>query len=358
MRTRIINKKENTSKVGVYVSVILSIVTISYFGYQVYKTVKKINKKEDQEKEDLENLGISSEKMKKEVKPHEKENFVKKLYTATTFTAQPIVDDDMLDTEDALDSSNTIHIYQRNRREVNTGGNFRDVHNKNFLDITFEIPDYLTDLKSNRSSLHISDYIRCINEASDHITSEIIRFTPKPERKLVGWLKLKISYENPNYNPNDDLDAYVEIPKWVYKCYEDGRGRGLTELYKKVTLDDTFGEAEEKLKEFLGEAFPNLKVKVEFMGLSYRIIYPIQDELNPYGITLKTALDTVKYLYDELQIWKESSRPNDFTEYNHILFHAPGKNGNWSMNKFYDVGDENKVILLDINELKKRKEEK
>lgn len=348
------SEKTNNRTALKWLGILLGVGTLGYFGWQVYKNMKKIENNEKKEKEDLENLGVSSEKMKKEVKPHENQNFVKKLYVSTAFKAEAIVPDDSLDTEEAWEQANVIHIFQRHRSEVNTHRNFRDCHNRNYLEFVLGIPDYL----DRSTKLHISDYIKCMKDASDHMSSNIVKFSPYAEKELFGFLKIK--YDNPNYDEDDEfsykeLEGFIELPSWTYACFENEKGHGLTELYKKVIIEKTFGEAEDAIQRLLKEKYPETNVTVLYMGLAYRIVFPIQDEINTFGITLSSALDCIDYLCNEFVVDKSHSNKygyvsgNDETIYDLLLFHAPDKSGNWSWEKFYDIKD-NQVICLDYND--------
>ena len=197
--------------------------------------------------------------------------------------------------------------------------------------------------------------MKCLKSAAKHMRDNYGKFSPFPERELFGWLS--IEYDNPNYNPDDEysyqqLNGFVELPKWVYKDLEDERKRGVTNLFAMVTKENSFGEAEENVKKLLSDMYLGKNVKINHMGLAYRIVFPIKDDANWTGLTLKDALSCINYLCNEFEVTKtpDTGNPADIVDYPHIIFHAPNSKGKWSWRKFYDVDEDNSVIVVDYNE--------
>ena len=163
------SEKNENSKIFGYIGLAIGAITLGLLGYHMYKSSKRIKKQEKQAKQDIEELGVSPEKLEKEVKYHERDNFVKTLYVSTAFKSDAVVDDDVLDTEDAFDSSNVVHVFQKRRGDIWTGGNFKDCYNRNFLEFLIELPDYIAEKEVKGCRLHISDYIKCLKAAANHM---------------------------------------------------------------------------------------------------------------------------------------------------------------------------------------------
>lgn len=312
---------EKTEKTAGLIGLFIAVVGLGIVVYRNYK--KEVKRVEEQEKieekrdEELKEIGITSEKLDSEIKKEEGDNLVKGLYISTRFN--PNWDIDTIDVDKCLDSDRVIHLMQENEN----------------LKIMFEIPEIK---KGSYKDPKIGDYISAFSGATNNIWSEIIKFCPKPKTRLEGYLV--ISFER---NGNKDY-GFVRIPKEFYEAYSDEKHDGLTEFISKVQnkeIDINSITSDIDFEEECGIS----NVKALEVQLFFVSEFQIQQK-DKFGINLKTGVESLKYLTENLVVYRDKNPKNKGVEYRNIFFHAPDQSGEWDLLNYYDVDENGKVDIF------------
>lgn len=172
----------------------------------------------------------------------------------------------------------------------------------NFL---FDI-DQLVPGKGNPT---LRTYIETFNEAADIATSEVIKYTPKASKRLVGI----VSY---SYNlDSEEISSMKILDKEIYSDFAEDRRDGLTEFYETIKNTGHTPELIEKIEsKYKPEGATDFKVQSIY--LSYEISWPLAGELG-IGLTLESAVNTIIYLTNNVKVEKNGIR----TTYKNVLFH-------------------------------------
>lgn len=299
-------------------------------GLYIYRQYQKMKKELENEKEanerELESIGVSVQKLKEEVDSVEDDgNMVKALAVGTMFNAD--WDEDLVNTDLAVKSEAKISITQ----EVFGKGNSKSTD----LVFYFDIPDYT---EGGYKSPRIGDYIKTIGDAAKHAQQNIIIYCPRPRARLIGVVG--VVYNDPD-DPEYVLSDRAEItdPN-IYAELADEYHDGLTAFYEgfvNKTLPDSVSD---KLQEWVDKKWKGRdELEIEEVKLVYRVSFPFQDQ-NGVGINYKTALETLKYFTDELEVTKKFGG-GESVKYENVLFYAPDKGLSW----YYYVNENNKIDI-------------
>lgn len=200
----------------------------------------------------------------------------------------------------------------------------QDDKNLKFL---FEIPE----IKSGYDNLQIGDYIRGFNKAAEHVEKEIVKFTSKPAKRLIGIVSF--TYE---LSDNESKTVVTILNKDCYEDFAEEEGRdGLSNFYKAISNSDGIPE---ELSKLIQENYLNgkdvTKFKVNYITLGYEVAFPLRNKTG-IGIGTEQAINALFYL-SNIEITKRDSS----VSYGTILFHPEED----SFADIYDVKD-GKVII-------------
>ena len=316
---------------------------LGIFGiYKIVKAYKKgmeeIEDQEFQETEDLENAGVNTGKLKDEINDEE-EDFTKMLYTAVRFNSE--FDIDLLDIDGVIDNLDykVIHV-----RQFDT----KTKHNKyrRRLDFLIDIPDY-TGLSYRGPK--IGNFLSTFKEAAIYMSENIVRFSPPASRRLIGSAVI-----SRKINGNDVIE-YRELKDVVYKQFSDEGHDGLTKFYyiEKEKINQIGALEYTKDADWIFTNCPDLSkdddtLVIENIVLQYMISFQIRsnrpDEL--YGIDVKTGIECIKYLTEQLYVGREESKKK--VEYRHLMFNAPNEDGTPDLSWYYTTDEDDRVIIDNI----------
>jgi hypothetical protein len=322
------------------------------FGYKAYKKgMEELENQELGETEDLEKAGVDTSKVRSEVKEDD-EDFTKMLYTAIRFNSD--IDMDLIELEsnperafkgavDCIDSE-VIHVRQR----IDT----RRKNPRRVLDFLIEIQDWFVDRKHKQPTyrdLTIGNYFSTFSETSKKLWETVVRISDKPEQHPVIYVVISREIDG------ERIVEYREIKQKIYGVCADEFHDGLAEFYKAEKTK--FGKIGSDIytkdeADWVFENCPDLDRNdetflVEDLAIMYLISFPIrshrQGEL--YGVDLKTAIECIKYLTNEMAVTRENSSCE--YRYKHILFNAPDPDGKESLVWYYTVDENENVITND-----------
>ena len=162
--------------------------------------------------------------------------------------------------------------------------------------------------------------MRCLREASNHIWSRIVRFAEDPRPKLEGYML--VSYQYPE---KDRVYELIKVPEYVYSIYKSEKHDGLSKLFEEMMAGNAQNnkELQDVLTKWIyeDEGFDDtIDVRPEDMYLMYRISYPIRTENHITGIDLPRAIETIKYMVNNMEVYRVENKETIF--YDHLLFHA------------------------------------
>lgn len=318
---------------------LLALVGVGIASWWYKKEAKKLKEQQQAIDDELDELGVSSEKLRDEISPDESDNLVKQLFIGTTFNSG--WDSSFVDPEEALNSNTLIHVTQSPffDKKGNHGQNL------NFL---IEIPNYTN---GSYGAAKIADYIKAFKSAADYMWSSIVRFTNKPRQHLVGFIA--VEYDNRNKHEEDDDDKITEILRLepvVYERYADGEHDGLSKFYESIKTKGLSEDDEKSLEAWLRSSdtvMENMAVKDVWLG--YEISFRIQTVNMGLGINFKTALECLKWMTEEMVVTREARFGGKSVEmrYENIMFHAPDQTGEWNLTYYYNVADDGKSVITD-----------
>lgn len=319
-------------KKGTIFGVAIALGVLAYVAYKSFKKEKAEQKAAEEEVEkreqELDELGVSSSKLDQEIDPEDKEdkdNLVKGLYVGIRFN--PKWDEEIISIDRCLNEYNVIHLMQ---------------FDPGVLSFTLEIPASVTIEKGHGPK--IGDYISTFTQASNKMWADLVKFSPKPSTKLVGYFVLEYTETK---DSKESKYGYLRIPEFIYARYADEKFDGLTEYVKRVKSGEIKNIIETEFND-VDFGLSNLyNVKAIDIQLFFRIDFPIQTD-NSFGINLKTGLECLRYLTNELVVYRNRDpRNGKGIKYDTIFFHAPNEDGIWDFLYYYDVDGSGKVIVQD-----------
>ena len=314
---------------------VLGAAVVAFFAYKNWskKIKKQIEEQEEKENKELESLGVSTEKLNEEMDPYgDKNNMVKALAVGCFFN--PEIDYDIIDVEKALGSTRLISVSQENFM-------FRGAETTDLV-YYFDIPNYL---KGGYTAPRLGDYCSTIKEAAEKAWSDIVRFCPKPRCRLTGMIT--VSYDNPE-DPELRTSEKVEIDDpTIYEELKSDFGHdgfGLGKLYEGVVNKDLPESVNEKLTDWVNKKWNRElnNFKIIEIQLVYRVSFATQNK-SGIGINIKTALETLRYFTEEMEI-KRGGRGNA-VKYENVLFCAPSPrySDRFDLTHYYYVNEDNKI---------------
>lgn len=294
---------------------------LAFVAYKSYKNWKKRKEREEEveskRKEELDSMGVSVEKLDKEIDIDEDENnLVKGLYVGVRFN--PEWDLDIIDVDTCLEKSNIIHLMQ---------------FNKGHLSFVFEIPE----IKNNTPK--IGDYITKFSSTANKLWEDIVKYSPKPKTSLLGYFI--VSYKEKD--SDETKYGYLRIPESLYSPFADDKHDGLTEYIHRLRTGQ-----EQKSTVLDGVNFGDtgvVEMKAIDVQLFFQIEFPIQTK-NSYGINLMSGMKCLRYLTENVTVKGKNGRE---VEYRNIFFHAPNPiDKEWDFMYYYDTDSNNNVIATDF----------
>lgn len=313
----------------------------AFFGYKAYKKgMEELEDQEFHETDDLEKAGVNTDKLRKEIKEDEKD-FSKMLYVAARFN--PDLDVDMFDMKKIIDDyidERTIHV--RQIIDTNKRGESRRK-----LEFVIDIPDYTC---SSYRGPKIGNFLTEFKNTKENLSS-IVKFSQPARGDLI--CNVVISRE---INGEPVVEYRRLIPK-VYGEFADGVHDGLTKFYEtQVEIFRQTGPYDYiKDAKWLFVNCPDLDenddtLLIENILLQYTIYFPIRSNRpgELYGIDVKTGIECIKYLTEDLFIGREDS--NNKVVYRHLMFNAPNEHGEPDLSWYYNTDEDDRVVIERINE--------
>ena len=339
------NKKTEKILIGLGLG-LLGIIGVVKFVKAYKKGVEELENQETKETEDLESAGINTSKLREKTDDEEKD-FSRMLYVATRYNSD--IDLDMLEingdpergTEGVLDciDEKVIHVRQIFDTKPRYGESGRRV------EFRLDIPDYTSD--SYRGP-KIGDFLSTFKKAADYMSSSIVKFSSPARQKLFGFVIISRKDSS-----GDTIVEYRQLTEDVYGEYAVGKHDGLTDFYKQEKIKFNHIGVYDYIKEadWLFKNCPDLDredetILIENIILQYIISFPIRSNKpgELYGIDVKSAIECIKYMTDEMEVKREDS--NKIITYQNLLFHAPNKQGIPDMSWYYTVDEETDNIVI------------
>lgn len=308
-----------------------------------------IEKVEEKTKNKLNDLGISQEILET-IDPYDSNEFVKSLFVAVSKNPNFDIDTITVDYDKSF-WKNSIHVVST------TVVDKRDQLRKRFT-LYFSIPDF-TDRKKDLPGL--GTFIGGFNNILEQLQDNIIKNKNIWAKKdLVGLVTYKIfdkvknsviikvaelddpeAYENFKGNDDNGLSNF-------YRLYKDNKRKDTDQSKKWIkNIENDILEIildEEEDEEILKTA------QVIDFSLAYKASYNI-DSINCPGISWEMALNSLKYLVDNLEFNHKSCLDrDDFNpiRYDHLMFHSLDVNNNPELHGFYELeGDRIRELVFE-----------
>lgn len=332
------NKKTEKILVGIGIG-LLGAFGIYKFVKSYKKGMEELKNQEFQETEDLVNIGVDTDKLKKEIKTDETD-FTKMLYTAVRFNSD--IDLDLLDIDNVYDNldEKTIHVRQR----IDTHSKHNESRRR--LDFIIDIPDYT---ENSYRGPKIGNFLTTFKETAMVLSEDIVKFSHPATKKLIGSVIIS------RMKDGKSIVEYRELVPNVYKQYADEEHDGLTKFYEVEKKRFNVTGVYDYIKDagWLYVNCPDLDpndetVLIEGILLQYIISFPIRsnrpDEL--YGIDTKTGVECIKYLTEKLYVGREDSRNK--IEYRSLMFNAPNSDGIPDLSWYYTTDSEDRVVIENV----------
>jgi hypothetical protein len=310
-----------------------------WFVKSYKKGMEELENQESKETEDLENLGVNTDKLRDEVKKDEKD-FSRMLYVAARFNSD--LDVDMFDMEKVIDNLDERTIHVRQKIDTNKHGESRRK-----LEFIIDIQNYTS--KSYRGP-KIGNFLTTFKKATEDLSS-IVKFSQPARGKLIGNVVIS---RKVNGKP---VVEYRRLIPEVYKEFADGEHDGLTKFYEtQMGIFNQTGPYDYiKDAKWLFTNCPDLSEEdetllVENIVLQYVITFPIRSNKpgELYGIDVKTGIECIKYLTEEMYVGREDSR--NTVVYQHLMFNAPNENDEPDLSWYYTTDEDDRVTVEVISE--------
>ena len=296
-----------------------------YIGKREFDKAKNsLKSNESKDREALKSIGTSRERMEAEIIPIiDDGNLVKKAFVAVSSNPEWDMDVIKISKEDGdddipgcLDTEQVIHVLQHGRN----------------IELLFEIPG--STRKGGYNSPKIGNYITEFNRVVKEVTKDIIKVTPNPRTKLVGYFVIKTEEKE----SGSVYTEYVEIPKELYQAFSSDKHDGLAEYIEWIedgnvpSLNDLGLEEDE-----------DYKFSLESVFLGYSVTYPIRVGGNP-GIGLDTLVGSLKYMVESIKVTR-TRQDSDGLTYDRVMFHAlEDEKMNSGMTCYYTTNESGNVI--------------
>jgi hypothetical protein len=331
-------KTNKKTFVGILAGIALTTVAALAIRRATRREEKRLVEMKKQEDRDIESLGVSPERMRAQVIECERKadkNMVKAMFVG--IESNPEWDKDVIDVDKALRSKAMLHIIE------DTGN--RGIKYLNFL---FEIPD-LSGTKGYNDP-RIGDYYVSMKQLKEYLWSRVVTYCKEPRGYMAVYLAY--SYKNPNKKSDNDhslISEVVEIPrsvwsKWadehdgVYEFFTDAEENGILPACQKKRV---WEEVCEVLTNDIVSKNPDIETldtispRPEELRLMYKISFREAERAGDFGIDVKTALNCLKYVYEEFSVTRKGSEKGG-VGYDNFMFHAPNDEGVFdSLTRYY-----------------------
>lgn len=253
--------------------------TLGIFMYNDFKKeVKVLEKKEKEEKEES-SMPKKDVKKKQEIvsENQQPESFIRGLYRDLYFGKGC-----NFGMENATDTDCIMHVFQEDKTI-------------NFL---FDI-----ELLDGRGNPTVKDFLNSINSEVEYVTTNLVKYTSKPQKYLVGiiWYTYKTD------NDSEVYEARVLKPE-IYSDFQ-----GLKDFLDSVKNCGYTPQLKETLREMY--QIPTEDFEINSISLSYRVSFPLAGKLG-IGMTKETAGNSIISL-SKTKVEKNGVK----TTYGNILFH-------------------------------------
>ena len=319
-----------------------------WFKRNYKKEQEKLVAEKKAEDNSIRALGISPERMREEVlecKVEEDRNLVKALYVAVD--SNPDFDKNVVSAEEYM-KKDIIHVTED-----------CDTHGNKYLTFLFEIPDYARE-RGNYNELRIGDYFRGMSEMAEHVWGRIIKYCPKPQTRMSVFLGY--SYKDPFFNKEkieedkEYISELVEVPRNVWEKWETDAHDGLIEFYEdcydrgdkaKAAVNDLIEKVVfEKYSGVASELKEPINPRYEDVRLMYRVSFRERSDTYPYGVTLESGIETLKWLLSSFKVCKKGKEEKTEALYDNIMFHAPNYGGEFdSLTRYYTTDERTHDVI-------------
>lgn len=201
------------------------------------------------------------------------------------------------------------------------------------LNLYIQFPSYPDLLKKDRNNPNVGDIIKSINETlTQGLESNEINPVAK---KLVCTCSYCYTY-----NGTTNI-CTVDIPKWVYEEYSDGKRDGLTMFYESMKNKNLQESVFEKFNKYLWSFVPYKREEVEGETINICEVFISTKVVISNRCDSDAVLKLLKYLTDELNVSKGCYS----LDYCHLIFHAPNDHEFHDFSHFYMLDSENNVAI-------------
>lgn len=320
-----------------------------YLKNSYKKELKNLSETKKEEDKKIESLGVSPERMRDQVYDCEREvdrNMVKAIYVG--IESNPDWNEDVIDIDKVLPSQTIVHITEEKGR--NNG--------LKYLNFLLEIPDNSVEKKGSFAVPRIGDYYIAMRQLKEHLWSREVAYCKEPAGRMTIYLAY--SYRMPKKDEEGGYEVVtetVEIPRSIWsrwedehdgliEFYEDVRENGMAAIKKKGILEEFQDVLTNDFVAKNPDANPSeFAIHYEDFILIYKISFKEARYDGDTGISVKTALDCLKYISEEFVVTRKATEKGG-VKYDRFMFHAPSENGEFdSLTRYYTTDENNKVVF-------------
>ena len=331
-------KANKKTFVGILAGLALTTVAAIAIKRATRREEKRLVEMKKQEDQDIKDLGVSPERMRSQVIECEREadkNMVKAMFVG--IESNPDWDKDVIDIDRALSSKSMLHITE------DTGN--RGIKYLNFL---FEIPD-LSGTKGYNDP-RIGDYYVSMKQLKEYLWSRVVTYCKEPRGYMAVYLAY--SYKNPNKKSEKDhslISEVLEIPRSVWSKWADEHD-GVVEFFNDAEENGILPACQKKhvweevcdvlTKDIISknpdiENLDTISPRPEELRLMYKISFREAERAGDFGIDVKTALNCLKYIYEDFSVTRKDSEKGG-VRFDNFMFHAPNDEGTFdSLTRYY-----------------------